>query len=356
MLELSPAAVRERLAPVLANDLVVNRETTSAIAARTGAAAGVNGGYFVIGGPGDGDPAGAYALDGELISETIDGRTTLVLSPTGARFEALGFAGSATLGGAGTRAVDGIDRIRGEIRNCGGRGGDVRPDGTPTETPRHDTTCTDPSELVVYTPAFGPSTRAPAGGVEAVVRDGAVSELREAGDTAIPPGGLVLSGSGDAAEFLRAGAAPGARPQLELGLRSAGAPFALAPGTAVVNGGPRLLLGGRTWIPSAEEGFVYQDDPGFSYRFAMRRNPRTLAGVRSDGTLVLVTVDGRRPGVSAGASFLESADILSALGAREGLNLDGGGSTTMVVGRDVVTIPSDATGERPVSDALTVRP
>ena len=43
---------------------------------------------------------------------------------------------------------------------------------------------------------------------------------------------------------------------------------------------------------------------------------------------------------------------MRALGARDAVNLDGGGSTTMTVGGAVVTRPSDATGERPIGDAI----
>ncbi len=94
---------------------------------------------------------------------------------------------------------------------------------------------------------------------------------------------------------------------------------------------------------------------GFLYRFGLRRNPRTLAGVRRDGRLLLITIDGRAPGHSVGASFAESAAVLRALGARDGVNLDGGGSTAMTIGPTLVTRPSDATGERPIGDAIIVR-
>jgi len=61
-------------------------------------------------------------------------------------------------------------------------------------------------------------------------------------------------------------------------------------------------------------------------------NPRTAVGVSADGrTLYLVTIDGRQPGYSTGTSLLETGDVLLALGAFEGLNLDGGGSTAMVI-------------------------
>ena len=69
-----------------------------------------------------------------------------------------------------------------------------------------------------------------------------------------------------------------------------------------------------------------------------------------------MTVDGRQPDWSVGASFEESADLMRALGARQALNLDGGGSTTFTVGGAVVNRPSDDAGERPVSDGLFVLP
>jgi exopolysaccharide biosynthesis protein len=50
------------------------------------------------------------------------------------------------------------------------------------------------------------------------------------------------------------------------------------------------------------------------------------------------------------------ADLLLEFGAVEAINLDGGGSTTMVIRNKLVNKPSDATGERPVSDAILVNP
>jgi hypothetical protein len=333
---------------MLANDLVLGRETTSEIAQRTGAPAGVNGGYFVIGGPGDGDPAGTLVQDGELLSETIDGRTNLLLSGRGARLGVLSFRGRAVIGGQ-ARELDGVDRVRGQIRNCGGRGGDI-----PTELPLHDVTCTDASELLLVTPRFGATTATTADGVEAIVQGGVVTELREGGSSPVPADGYVLSGSGDAADFLRTWAQPGSRPALQLRLQEGGRTLPLEGG--VVNGGPALVRSGRFFVRSAEEGFLHPGEPAFYYSFGIRRNPRTLAGVRPDGTLLLVTIDGRQPDWSVGVSFEEAADVMRSLGAREALNLDGGGSTTFTIGGAVVNRPSDATGERPVSDGLFVTP
>ena len=123
-----------------------------------------------------------------------------------------------------------------------------------------------------------------------------------------------------------------------------------------MGGGPRLVSGGRVRVRGAAEGFAPPSEPSFYGSFVAARNPRTLAGVRADGTLLLVTVDGRQPGWSAGVTLPEAARVMRALGARDALNLDGGGSTSMTVRGRAVNRPSDPGGERAVSDALVVLP
>ena len=120
----------------------------------------------------------------------------------------------------------------------------------------------------------------------------------------------------------------------------------LAQQTLVVGGGPRLLRAGRVAVTAKAEGFAPPQAPAFFGTFVAARQPRTLAGVRADGTLLLVTVDGRRPGWSVGMTLPEAARLMRSLGARDALNLDGGGSTTMIVRGEVVNRPSDRGGER----------
>jgi hypothetical protein len=91
-----------------------------------------------------------------------------------------------------------------------------------------------------------------------------------------------------------------------------------------------------------------------------RRHPRTAAGVSRDGeTLVLVVVDGRRPGWSIGVTLPELASLLLAAGAWNAVNLDGGGSSAMWhrepggMGR-ILNRPSDGR-VRPVANHLGVR-
>jgi exopolysaccharide biosynthesis protein len=71
--------------------------------------------------------------------------------------------------------------------------------------------------------------------------------------------------------------------------------------------------------------------------------------------LLLLVVDGRSAG-SRGATLEEAAGLFVEFGAEEALNFDGGGSTTLWVGGEVVNAPSDKTGERPVASILALVP
>jgi hypothetical protein len=352
VLTVDSAAISGRVGAVLSNGRAVGRERTSSMARRTRAVAGVNAGFF----NGGGNPVGALSVRGRLVSEPVGGRSALLIprSP-GARPEIapLRFAGEVAIG-ARRRLLDGVDRTPGLIPACGGRGGD-----RPTESPNATATCSDSSELVMFTRSYGAAT--PGAGplarsFEVAVRDGAVTGVRRSGGSRIPPRGYVLAGTGDAARFLRGTATVDARPAVRVTLRAGGRSLEPASYEAIVSGGPRLLRAGLIRVGSIAEGFAPPGGSSFFNAFVVARNPRTLAGIRADGRLLLVTIDGRRRGWSAGASLVEAARVMRALGARDALNLDGGGSTTMTVGRRVVNRPSDRAGERPVSDGLFVLP
>jgi Phosphodiester glycosidase/SPOR domain len=351
VLEVDSRHLHMRRRPVLdaglATGIVPERELLSNLARRTGAIASLNGGYFVIG-PADGTPgdlAGISMLDGELVSESVGDRTSLVLTKRGSKVESVRTRLRARASDGATREIDGLNRKPGLIRGCGGTGGDV-----PTEEPKHDFTCTDASELIVFTEAFGETTEPGEGAEAALDRHGRVIELRSTRGGAIPPGGSVLAGTGDGAEWLRSHAQLGSKVVTRSSVDARGHTH----GTDIVNGGPRLLRNGRPAINAFAEGFHWPENPEFYYRFGVRRNPRTLAGVTASGLVILVAIDGRRPGHSVGASFEESAAVMRALGARDALNLDGGGSTGMTIGPNLVTRPSDSTGERPIADAILI--
>ena len=134
-----------------------------------------------------------------------------------------------------------------------------------------------------------------------------------------------------------------------------GSRIPLTAAGSMVSAAPVLVRDGRDDIDAAAEEVVDPADLSFGYAWADQRQPRTMAGITAAGKLILATVDGRQPGVSEGLTLAEEADFMRGLGAVDAMNLDGGGSTAMVVNGTLVSHPSDATGERPVGDGILVR-
>lgn len=148
-----------------------------------------------------------------------------------------------------------------------------------------------------------------------------------------------------------------------LGFDSAGTP------SIGVSGARGVITGRDTIVPMEAVGglpILLRDsaladnlDSVGGARFAPVRHPRTAVGVASGGRrLLLVTVDGRQVPFSDGMTLRELAQLMKVLGARDAINLDGGGSTTMVINRGGVmgtlNRPSDAAGERTVANALAL--
>jgi exopolysaccharide biosynthesis protein len=90
-----------------------------------------------------------------------------------------------------------------------------------------------------------------------------------------------------------------------------------------------------------------------------QRHPRSAAGISHNGSMLyLLVIDGRRSG-STGATELETALLLHALGSTEGINLDGGGSSTLAIRyRDgtvrAVNTPGGLGRERPVAGCIGI--
>ena len=310
---------------VWGDDPTQGRETVSRLAARRKAIVAVNAGYF----PFAGNPIGIHLEDGDLVTEPNQ-RTVLLIEKSGAASLArLRFAGTVTAPDGTTFAISGLNR---------------RP-------ARNDA-------LVLFTHRFAPATLLGPDRFEVAVRGrvsplapnvehtGRVTLAAPGGGHVLAPDTLVLSGSGAGAQWLREHTPSGAR--LRLRLQIDGAPERIRDWRTVrlaVAGGPRLLAEGRVAVNATEEGF----DGGF----ANGRHPRTAAGIASDGALLLITVDGRQRGFSQGATLAELAALLLKHGARDAVNLDGGGSTTLVVRDALTNAPSDGR-ERPVANALLV--
>ena len=170
---------------------------------------------------------------------------------------------------------------------------------------------------------------------------------RNGGGTVLRRGEAVLAGSGAAAAMVQ---------RLAGSLAAAGELRIVARFTpqrgrlcTLVGGWPRLVIDGRSIADSVDRL------EGTFQRFSVTRHPRTAVGFsRDSATLYLVTVDGRSES-SSGMSLGELAALMQSLGIYQGLNLDGGGSTTLVLRGRVVNHPSDSTGERTVGNVLFVR-
>ena len=123
---------------------------------------------------------------------------------------------------------------------------------------------------------------------------------------------------------------------------------------------PREAVGGRPRL-LRDSAILADVDTTGQAGFATGRHPRTAVGIAGGGRrLLLVTVDGRQKPYSDGMTLRELATLMLALGAPDALNLDGGGSTTMVTADPVsralriANQPSDSAGERSVGDALAI--
>jgi exopolysaccharide biosynthesis protein len=116
----------------------------------------------------------------------------------------------------------------------------------------------------------------------------------------------------------------------------------------LVGGWPRLVADGRNQI------LINKNIEGVVPNFSEKRHPRTGVGFSKDSTVVyFITVDGRQK-TSRGMTLKEFAVLMIEQGVYQGLNLDGGGSTTMIVEGEIVNSPSDLTGERAVGNCLVV--
>jgi hypothetical protein len=327
-----------------------DREKTTELAALERANVALNAGFFVFdpAAGAEGDPAGAGVYRGRLESEPIGDRPVLVLHDRGRHTDIVrpSWPGAVRLP-AGTRVLDGLNRVPGLIRNCGGTLDDLV-----TWRPLHDVTCTDDDELVLFTPAFGPTT--PSGpGAEAILdRSGRVVEVLPSRGTALPAGRRSLQATGDLAAAVAA-LRPGDRVHAKLVLRSRGGPLT-RPGTTVINGGPLLMEDGDVHITQEQDGMHQVSNPSFDYGWVLQRNPRTFAGTDARGRTLFVTVDGRQLS-QLGLSIPETAAVARSLGIVDAINLDGGGSTAMAIHGSLISHPSDASGERPVGDAIVIR-
>jgi exopolysaccharide biosynthesis protein len=328
-----------RLDVVHALDSGVGLETTSSIATRHNAIAAINAGFFKMTGVYQGDPSGVLQIDGKLLSESYGNRIAMFISnnadKTDINFAHLDIEHSVFIG-KNSLEISGVNRQRGK------------------------------DEIVLFTPEFHRTTLTDQTGTEVIVKKGKVVGIAKSGSNLIPPDGFVLSASGNKQEILLKSCKIGPKTGIQI-LRN----FVdydeeneqkreeerqkrlsqindkdFEKTEDIVGGVPQLIKSGKIEITWQEEKVGKE--------FVETRHPRTAVAKLKDGKFLLVAVDGRQPNVSVGMNLQELSEMLLEFGAIEAMNLDGGGSTTMFVKDKIVNIPSDKTGERPVSDAILV--
>ena len=304
------------------------KEAVHQLASRHGAIAAVNGIYFAP----DGSPLGMVMIDGELISPPYLNRTAV-----GIRADGTFLIDNVTITGHAQRVIQ--EQSEGALENAQTLEADQDLSGTLWEIDGANRRRLA-DELIVYTSENGMSTGTNNYGWEIIVNGGEVVGWAQ-GNAVIPPAGYVLSGHGKAAQWLR---------NLEVG-DYIDAEWRLVPDwlqqdiVHAVGGGPRLLRAGQLDITAEMERFQADITQG--------RAPRTALGITAAGELLLVAVNGRQNNISIGMTLTELAGLLRDLGAIDAMNLDGGGSSTMVVRDVVLNAPSDGL-PRPVSNALLV--
>lgn len=136
--------------------------------------------------------------------------------------------------------------------------------------------------------------------------------------------------------------------------------FVPEPPGDLLQAGPMLLSDGRVVLDGSDREGFSAGSGQFDSDITVGRHPRCALGV-DDGVLLAVCCDGRRSGVDAGLELGELARLMLSVGARDAINLDGGGSATLVhrghlLNRPYSAYDQPAPESRPVVTALLFDP
>lgn len=312
-----------RLGTVLAHERIVSGgETVSAMAARTGAVAGINADYFDIGNTNS--PLGVLVQNGALV-RTPSRRVALTVGrDRSVAFTTYHFSGTALVNRSLTIPITSVNEWPPH-------------DGAALLTPSYGIPAAAQNCVVAeLTPVSGAETLAsPAGRYRVTQIDTGVAPPHPAYALALGPAAQSgLSSLPDVGDLI----------DITLDTEPA-----LATLSDAIGGGPALIAGGVAVEDPAS--------PGYAER--ARRIPAAAAARFADGDLALIVIDGRRPAVSIGIDRAELIALLVGLGAGDAMQFDSGGSATLVarvLGETRATVqnePSDGV-ERPVADGLFV--
>jgi len=305
IIDMSPEA-NYMVRPALSNDAVTGLERLKSMADNNKAIAGVNASYFAL----NGEILGLLKMDGEVVSTSDVERTVFGILPDGKmKIDQTDYKGNIVLPDGRMVAITGVNHERG------------------------------PNDLILYNNYFDSMTGTNGYGTDYIINKDKITAITH-GNAAIPPGGLVLSAHGSMEKVL-AGLKVGDKITINQTLGQEWDETSYAIGA-----GPRLIKNGGVFLTSKEEAFPSDITNG--------RAPRTAIGITKEGHMILMVVDGRQKH-SVGMTLLESALFMQEYGVVDAMNLDGGGSSEMVIEGNVVNKPSDGR-ERPVGNSLLIIP
>jgi hypothetical protein len=322
VIEVDPAVCVVK--PARALDDGVGRESVLSMSARHGAIAAVNGGFFTIGGTFDGKACGALKIGAWI---------ALPVKPRGC------------IGWSSEEQSPKMDRLLVRVGvDDGSR--HLQVDGL--NRPRRE------GEMVLFTPCFHRTTLTTPDGEEVVVVNGVIEAVQRGGSAKIPVDGFVLSIQAKHPLFHtfhvgeRLAVSTEIRP-----LTGATSSDEWEELDYIVGGTPLLLRGGIKIGDFESE----QTIPSF----LSKKHARSAVGVLPSGHWLLVVVD--KNDQCAGMTIDELAGVMARLGCVDALNLDGGGSSTLVYEGAVKNHPcgdeDEGAGQetvRRVSDAILVIP
>jgi len=314
MLTINPGAYY--LEPIIAPTGIMTLAPLSSMVRTSGVSAAINAGFFGVAGRNRGAPIGTLRINNLLAHRPFQGRTNLGWSRDNrAAFGEVSWNGRIVLDDG--RSID-INSLNQHVRG---------------------------NATVVYNIHFGNGRSTPTQDdvVEVVVDNGLSVEMRRGGGTVMTPGRFVIAGYGANAGALVRYMRVGQPVRVEGSFNNDDQHW---------NSMDNIIQAGPFLIRSRVIGI---EPEGFNNSFLNTRHPRSVIGLTENGRWFFFVGDGRDGMHSAGFTLQEVATILRRRGASYALNLDGGGSSQLMIGNRIFNSPSERR-ERPISYGVGVRP
>ncbi len=288
------------ISPATASHTLAAKSKISTIAQRNDAIVAINGGYFK---PQTGVPLGTLMIDGKLYTGPIFDRVSMGFFDNGFDMARVKLNASVETNIGGLK-IDNVNQ------------------------PRMLSVHT-----IVYTPDWGEySPPTPKYGRQLVIQGGKLIKTSY-GRCKIPENGFVIVGPAKKLNSI----AQARRFKLDIKINPEWRGV-----NHIISGGPYLV----------KDNEIFVDMTAQKLGSIGGRNPRTAIGYTKDNNLILLTADGRE-GSSIGLTLMELARLMKEFGCVNAMNLDGGGSTVMYVGGEVVNKPA-VSGGIPLSHTLNV--